>query len=111
MENLLSDRIKQTPPSFIRSILKTANDPEIISFAGGLPNPISFPQEELLVSMDRIVKDYGSKCFQYSITAGLPDFRKYIIDLNTFVFTLGLFSLCHKTRYRLIWNIKLSITL
>ena len=80
MENLLSDRIKQTPPSFIRSILKTANDPEIISFAGGLPNPISFPQEELLISMDRIVKDYGSKCFQYSITAGLPDFRKYIIE-------------------------------
>ena len=69
MEHLLSERIKSTPPSFIRSILKTAADPEIISFAGGLPNPVSFPQEELLVSMERIVRDYGSSLFQYSITA------------------------------------------
>lgn len=80
MEHLLSDRIKSTPPSFIRSILKTAADPDIISFAGGLPNPISFPQEELLVSMERIVKTYGSSLFQYSITAGLPQLRQYIAD-------------------------------
>lgn len=80
MEHLLSDRIKSTPPSFIRSILKTAADPDIISFAGGLPNPISFPQDELLVSMERIVKTYGSSLFQYSITAGLPQLRQYIAD-------------------------------
>ena len=64
MEHLLSERIKSIPPSFIRSILKTAADPQIISFAGGLPNPVSFPQEELLVSMERIVRDYGSSLFQ-----------------------------------------------
>lgn len=80
METLLSDRIKATPPSFIRSILKTAADPDIISFAGGLPNPVSFPQEELLVSMKRIVKMYGDKLYQYSITAGLPELRQYIAD-------------------------------
>lgn len=80
MEHLLSDRIKSTPPSFIRNILKTAADPEIISFAGGLPNPVSFPQDELLVSMERIVETYGSSLFQYSITAGLPELRQYIAD-------------------------------
>ena len=80
MEHLLSERIKSTPPSFIRSILKTAADPQIISFAGGLPNPVSFPQEELLVSMERIVREYGSRLFQYSITAGLPQLRQYIAD-------------------------------
>ena len=90
MENLLSDRINQTPPSFIRSILQTAADPEIISFAGGLPNPISFPQEDLLVSMDRIVKTYGSKCFQYSITAGLPELRQYIAERYNKKFGLNL---------------------
>ena len=47
MEKLLSQGIKTTPPSFIRSILKAASESDIISFAGGLPNPISFPQEEL----------------------------------------------------------------
>lgn len=80
MENLLSEGIKATPPSFVRSILKAASDPDVISFAGGLPNPVSFPQEELLKSMDRIVKTYGSHVFQYSITAGLPELRQYIAD-------------------------------
>lgn len=80
MEKLLSQGIKATPPSFVRGILKAASDPEIISFAGGLPNPISFPQEELLESMERIVKEYGSSVFQYSITAGLPELRQYIAD-------------------------------
>lgn len=90
MEELLSDRIKLTPPSFIRSILKTAVNPEIISFAGGLPNPISFPQDKLLESMDRIVKTYGSKCFQYSITAGLPELRQYIAERYNKKFGLNL---------------------
>lgn len=80
MDCLLSKGIQATPPSFVRGILKAASDPEIISFAGGLPNPISFPQEELLESMDRIVKTYGSSVFQYSITAGLPELRQYIAD-------------------------------
>ena len=80
IENLLSEGIQLTPPSFVRGILNAASDPSVISFAGGLPNPISFPQEELLISMERIVKTYGSKVFQYSITAGLPELRQYIAD-------------------------------
>lgn len=80
IENLLSEGIKLTPPSFVRGILKAASDPSVISFAGGLPNPISFPQEELSESMERIVKTYGSKVFQYSVTAGLPELRQYIAD-------------------------------
>lgn len=80
MEKLLSERIKSTPPSFIRNILNVAADPEIISFAGGLPNPISFPSEALLTSMERIVRNYGSSVFQYSITAGLPQLRQYIAE-------------------------------
>ncbi len=78
IDQLLSERIKSTPPSFVRSILKVAVDPEIISFAGGLPNPVSFPQEELLTSMERIVKTYGDKVFQYSVTAGIPELRRLL---------------------------------
>lgn len=80
MEKMLSDGIKVTPPSFVRNILKAASDPDIISFAGGLPNPISFPQDALLESTERIVKNHGSQAFQYSITAGLPELRQYIAD-------------------------------
>ncbi|MDE6739546.1 MAG: PLP-dependent aminotransferase family protein [Lachnospiraceae bacterium] len=90
MENLLSEGIKATPPSFVRGILKAASDPDVISFAGGLPNPISFPQEELLESMNRIVKTYGSSVFQYSITAGLPELRQYIADRYNRIFGLTL---------------------
>lgn len=90
MENLLSEGIKATPPSFVRGILKAASDPGIISFAGGLPNPISFPQEDLLKSMERIVKTYGSSVFQYSITAGLPELRQYIADRYNRIFGLAL---------------------
>lgn len=90
MEHLLSDRIKATPPSFIRSILKTAADPDIISFAGGLPNPVSFPQEALLASMERIVETYGDSLFQYSITAGLPELRQYIANRYNEKFGLNL---------------------
>ena len=80
MENIVSKRIKQTPTSFIRGILKAAESDEVISFAGGLPNPISFPQEALKESMDRIVTNYGSRVFQYSTTAGLAPLREYIAE-------------------------------
>lgn len=90
IENLLSEGIKATPPSFVRGILKAASDPDVISFAGGLPNPISFPQEELLESMNRVVKTYGSSVFQYSITAGLPELRQYIADRYNRIFGLTL---------------------
>lgn len=90
METLLSEGIKATPPSFVRSILKAASEPGVISFAGGLPNPVSFPQEELLHSMERMVKTYGSRVFQYSITAGLPELRQYIADRYHRIFGLNL---------------------
>ncbi len=77
---LLSDGIKATPPSFVRSILKAASDPNVTSFAGGLPNPISFPQEDLMESMQRVVEKQGANAFQYSVTAGIPELRRWIAD-------------------------------
>lgn len=78
VDELLSDGIKSTPPSFVRSILKAASDPEVTSFAGGLPNPISFPQDELLKSMQRVVAEQGPNAFQYSATAGIDELREWV---------------------------------
>jgi len=47
MENIYANRMKNVPRSFIREILKVVDDPEIISFAGGLPNPDLFPVDEI----------------------------------------------------------------
>ncbi|WP_251231041.1 PLP-dependent aminotransferase family protein [Adlercreutzia aquisgranensis] len=80
IDELLSDGIKATPPSFVRSILKAASDPEVTSFAGGLPNPISFPQQKLLESMERVVAEQGAKAFQYSATAGIDELRQWVAD-------------------------------
>lgn len=79
LKNVLSDGIQSTP-AFFEQIIKSSQGPNRISFAGGMPNPNSFPQEELLESMKRVVETYGSKVFQYSITTGLPELRKYIAD-------------------------------
>lgn len=91
-DKYFSKRIKNTPSSFIREILKVTQKPEIISFAGGLPNPISFPQEELKVSMNNISQKYGSKIYQYSTTLGLDILREYIVE-----------------RYKKIWNMDITI--
>lgn len=99
-EQFFSKRIKATPSSFIREILKVTQNPEIISFAGGLPNPISFPQEELKISMNRIADKFGAKIYQYSTTMGLDSLREYIverykkihnmnIDINNVIITTG----------------------
>ena len=77
-EEKISELSLATPSSFIRSILKTTQNNDIISFAGGLPNPISFPREELQESTNRVIESFGSRVFQYSVTAGLPELRKYI---------------------------------
>ncbi|MCD7740037.1 MAG: PLP-dependent aminotransferase family protein [Candidatus Gastranaerophilales bacterium] len=91
-EKYYSERIKSTPSSFVREILKVTQNSKIISFAGGLPNPISFPQEELKISMNRIADTFGAKIYQYSTTLGLESLRQYIVD-----------------RYKSIWGMNITI--
>lgn len=90
INNLLSQQAKSTPPSMIRAILKAMQNDEIISFAGGMPNPISFPEKELSISMQNVVNQFGSKVFQYSITAGLPQLRNFIAERYNKKFNLGI---------------------
>lgn len=80
MEQLFSDGILNTPSSFIREILKTTQQDDIISFAGGLPNPISFPLEELNESTNRVIHTFESKVFQYATTEGHEPLREYIAN-------------------------------
>ncbi|WP_342472719.1 PLP-dependent aminotransferase family protein [Metasolibacillus sp. FSL H7-0170] len=75
-----SDRILNTPSSFIRNILKVTEANDVISFAGGLPNPISFPLEDIHISIDRAMKQHGAKLFQYASTQGYLPLRQYIAD-------------------------------
>ena len=80
MEHLLSERIKSTPPSFIRSILKTAADPQINLICRRTAKPGIISPGGTSGIHGAHCKDYGSSLFQYSITAGLPELRQYIAD-------------------------------
>lgn len=73
-----SEKILKTPSSFIRNILKVTGEADVISFAGGLPNPISFPTEKLREAINRSIDEHGTKLFQYSTTQGYLPLREYI---------------------------------
>ncbi|MBE6030308.1 MAG: PLP-dependent aminotransferase family protein [Clostridiales bacterium] len=90
MEKLLSDTIKAIPASYVAEILEAAADPGIISLAGGLPHPLSFPKEDLLASINRIIETDGDKVFQYSSTQGLPALREFIADRYNKKYNIGI---------------------
>jgi 2-aminoadipate transaminase len=69
--------------SVIRELLKVAQDPEIISFAGGLPNPKSFPIDELIDITTKILKNNGSAALQYGTTQGFDELRKRIAERSS----------------------------
>jgi 2-aminoadipate transaminase len=66
--------------SIIRELLKLANKPGIISFAGGLPNPETFPHEELKEICDGIFEISPQVTLQYSATEGLSSFRDLLVE-------------------------------
>jgi 2-aminoadipate transaminase len=80
INRLYSDRAGKMRKSVIRELLKVAQDPEIISFAGGLPNPKSFPINELIDITTKILKNNGSAALQYGTTQGYDELRKRIAD-------------------------------
>ena len=78
--HLYSDRAGKMKGSVIRELLKVTQDPEIISFAGGLPNPISFPMAEISSALDTIMKNYGKTALQYGTTHGLDELRQSLVE-------------------------------
>jgi len=80
IERLYSDRAGKMRKSVIRELLKVAQDPEIISFAGGLPNPSSFPLEELEGVVQSVLRKNGKTALQYGTTQGLKGLRESIAE-------------------------------
>ena len=78
MKELFADRMSNVPRSFVREILRVTEDPDIISFAGGLPNPISFPHKEIAESAAAVFKDSSNEALQYGSTEGYKPLRDYI---------------------------------
>jgi len=66
--------------SIIRELLKLANKPGIISFAGGLPNPQTFPSADLKEICSTVLAESPEVTLQYSATEGLSSLRDLLVD-------------------------------
>ncbi|MEO8382923.1 MAG: PLP-dependent aminotransferase family protein [Acidobacteriota bacterium] len=68
-------------PSAIRAFAKLINDPSIISFAGGVPNPETFPAERIAEVAAQVVRERRTVALQYGPTRGLPRLCEAIANI------------------------------
>ncbi|WP_296997101.1 MULTISPECIES: PLP-dependent aminotransferase family protein [unclassified Thalassospira] len=68
--------------SEIRDLLKVAERPEVISFAGGVPDPDLFPVDTFSEIYGAMMQDgtQARRSLQYSVSEGLPALRQWIVD-------------------------------
>jgi 2-aminoadipate transaminase len=71
-------RTERMTSSTIRELLKLLDDPEIISFAGGLPAPDVFPVAEIEQATVRVLREHGRSALQYGPTEGFRPLRELI---------------------------------
>jgi 2-aminoadipate transaminase len=75
-----SGNFNNIPKSFIREILEVATQNEMISFAGGLPNPAFFPVKELEQSAIEVLRNQGTSVLQYAGSQGYLPLREWIAN-------------------------------
>lgn len=73
-------RAEQLQSSVIREILKITMRPDIISFAGGLPSPETFPVEHMKAAFDKVLSQQGKIALQYGPSDGYAPLREWIAD-------------------------------
>ncbi len=79
----LAARAERMNPSVIREILKVTEKPGIISFAGGLPSPKTFPITEFAAACAKVLKDDGQVALQYAASEGFPALREWVAQSLT----------------------------
>ena len=75
--SVLASRMKA---SAIREILKIIQSSNVISLAGGMPDPATFPTEEINKVTQQILAKDSARALQYSSTEGLSELREFIIN-------------------------------
>jgi len=80
LQEILSINAKGMKKSAIRELLKLTKDPEIISFAGGLPAPETFPIDELVGITTKVLREDGEKALQYGSTEGDDRLRELVAE-------------------------------
>lgn len=76
--NRFAERMAHVRASEIRELLKLLDQPDILSFAGGIPDPVLFPAERIQSAYEDVLQEAGAKALQYSVSEGLPELRRWI---------------------------------
>jgi 2-aminoadipate transaminase len=79
-DNLLANRTTKMGVNVIREILKVVSQPGMISLAGGIPAPESFPVEIIRELSASVIDKYASEAFQYGPTEGFGPLREVLKD-------------------------------
>jgi 2-aminoadipate transaminase len=75
---VLAARAAKMNPSVIREILKVTEKPGIISFAGGLPSPKTFPVAEFEQACAKVLRDEPQAALQYAASEGFGPLREQV---------------------------------
>lgn len=79
-EHVFASRMGRMKASEIRELLKLLEQPDIISFAGGIPDPALFPTEAFATAYAAILSDGRQEAaLQYSVSEGYPPLRRSIV--------------------------------
>ncbi len=78
-----AERTAHLRASTIREMLKVTQQPDVISFGGGLPAPELFPTEEIAQASRRVMERRGAAALQYSVTEGIPEMRYWVAERLT----------------------------
>lgn len=78
MSLTLAARTRHMTSSAIREILKLTERPGVLSLAGGLPSPDSFPLDALAQASERVWRTQGAQAMQYANSEGLMPLREWI---------------------------------
>ncbi len=79
-EAMYASRMHRVRSSIIRELLKFAIQPDVISFAGGLPAPEFFPIREVREACEYILTHNGQLALQYGPTEGHPELRAILAE-------------------------------
>ncbi|MGE3349297.1 MAG: PLP-dependent aminotransferase family protein [Ramlibacter sp.] len=92
----LARRAEKMNPSVIREILKVTERPGIISFAGGLPSPKTFPIDAFSEACAKVLREDGQAALQYAASEGYAPLREavaaqlpWMVDPSQVLITTG----------------------
>jgi 2-aminoadipate transaminase len=77
-EKRFAHRVQHMKSSAIRELLKVTEQPEMISFAGGLPAPEVFPVERVQLATHKVLSERGEQALQYGATEGYRPLRELL---------------------------------